>query len=74
MLGTMVGLSREGDSMASDIFNEQMSHNEAQLACIIAMRSAEKSQIDKILSEYENILPKISKREADLVARGWIVD
>ena len=60
--------------MSNNIFNEQMTSNEARLALFRAVEGKTQSEIEQLKSAYSKVLPAIYKRENDLVSKGWVID
>ena len=60
--------------MFDNIFNEQMTSNQARLALFRAVEGKTKAEIEQIMREYDRVFPAIHKRESELSAQGWFID
>lgn len=60
--------------MSVKIFNESMTSNEARIALFRAVDGKSKTEIEKLLADYEKVNAVIMKRELESVSRGWIAD
>ena len=57
----------------NNIFNEQMTSNEARMAFFKAVEGKTKAEIEHIKLEYSKVLPKIIERELELAKNGWLI-
>ncbi len=60
--------------MFNDIFNEQMTSNEARMAFFEAVEGKTKEEVEQIKSAYFEVLHKITEREMRLAEEGWLID
>lgn len=58
----------------NDIFNEQMTSNEARMAFFEAVEGKTKEEVEQIKSAYSEVLHKITEREMRLAGEGWLID
>ena len=58
----------------NDIFNEQMTSNEARIAFFEAVEGKTKEEVEQIKSAYFEVLHKITEREMRLAEEGWMID
>ncbi len=58
----------------NDIFNEQMTSNEARMAFFEAVEGKTKEEVEQIKSAYFEVLHKITKKEFELAKEGWMID
>ena len=64
--------NENGEVLALDnIFNEQMTSNEARIALFKAVEGKTKEEIEQIKAEYLKVLPVINERERKLSEDGW---
>lgn len=60
--------------MSSNLFNENMTSNEARTVLYRSVEGKTETEIEQIKAEYIRILPKIIDREMALAKEGWFVD
>ena len=58
----------------NDIFNEQMTSNEARMAFFEAVEGKTKEEVEQIKSAYFEVLHKITEREMRLAGEGLLID
>lgn len=56
----------------TELFTEQMTFEEAQLAFFKAVDGKSKEETEKIRKQFFAIIPKITKREIELSEKGWL--
>lgn len=56
----------------TDLFNEQMTFEEAQLAFFKAIDGKTKEEAEEIRKQFFAAIPKITKREITMAEKGWI--
>ena len=56
-----------------NLFNEQMTSDEARMVFFKAVEGKTKEEIEEIKSAYFEVLPKINKKELQLAKDGWLI-
>lgn len=57
--------------MLNDIFNENMSSNEARLKLFSIIQDKSEKEIEEIKQKYFEVIPKIIEKEIKLAEDGW---
>ena len=56
----------------TELFNEQMTFEEAQFAFFKAVDGKSEEETEKIRKQFFATIPKITKREIELSEKGWL--
>lgn len=59
--------------MLDNMFNEQMTSNEARIVLFKAVEGKTKAEIEQLKSAYSKVLPAILEREHSLASKGWLI-
>lgn len=67
----MVG-QLKGAEWMNELFTEQMTFEEAQLAFFKAVDGKSKEETEKIRKQFFATIQRITKREIELAQKGWL--